>query len=351
MIPPFADAHTHSIDTVYGGPTAALHKKAIAQGVFYATNPNNIRSPGPTPQAAADLVEYQAAGGGLTRPGGHPEPLYRWMTGQGWMGPITADQLNGKAFHHATTPAEARVAVAKVKENGAELIKLYLLNHDSIKSEGLDPASFNAAVAEAKKMGLRTIVHIENAADFRLAATAGVFAIMHMPYNAPSVERPAASLMITAEDAVIAAKANIIVVPTTSVVLTRYDGAPLAAMQSIQRHNLIMLRDAGVRMAVGADNFSLGLHDEVNTLRSFALFDGPAIITMSTINGAQLAFPARKIGKIALGYEASFIGYFFSPIGNWAALREPVIGMRGGEVMIDTVNLFKKVCATATKAD
>jgi imidazolonepropionase-like amidohydrolase len=347
LIPPFADAHTHNIDMAFDGPANKFHKKAVSEGVFYAVNPNNIRAPGPTAKAAAGLVEYQAAGGGLTRPGGHPEPLYRSLASQGWLGPMTADQLEGQAFHLVNTPAEARAAVAKVKANGAAIIKLYLLNHDSAKSEGLSAENFNAAVAEAKKLGLRPIVHIENAADFRLAAKAGVFAIMHMPYNAPDADHPAAGLMITADDAALARKANIIVVPTTTVVQMRYDGAKLAEMQAIQRHNLTLLHDAGVRIAVGADNYSLGLHDEVNNLRSFALFSAAEIITMATENGAALAFPERKIGEITPGYEASFVGYFFAPVGNWASLREPVIGMRGGSVMIDTIKLFEKACASA----
>jgi imidazolonepropionase-like amidohydrolase len=347
LIPPFADAHTHNIDMPYDGPANKFHKKAISEGVFYATNPNNIRAAGPTAKAAAGLVEYQATGGGLTRPGGHPEPLYRWMASQGWLGPMTADQTEGQAFHHVTTPAEARAAVAKVKANGAAIIKLYLLNHDNAKSEGLSAENFIAAAAEAKRLGLRPVVHIENAADFRLATKAGVFAIMHMPYNAPDADHPAAGLMITTEDAALAAKANIIVVPTTTVVQMRYDGAKLAEMQAIQRHNLTLLHGAGVRIAVGADNYSLGLHDEVNNLRSFALFDGAEIITMATENGTALAFPERKLGKIMPSYEASFVGYFFAPVGNWASLREPVIGMRGGSVMIDTIKLFETACPSA----
>jgi imidazolonepropionase-like amidohydrolase len=193
-------------------------------------------------------------------------------------------------------------------------------------------------------------VHIENAADFRLAARAGVFAIMHLPYNAPDAQRPAATLMLTADDAASAAKADTIVVPTATVVFTRYDGAALAEMQAIQRHNMTLLRDAGVRMAVGADNFALGLHDEIGTLRSFALFDAATMVNMATTNGAMLAFPNRKIGKIADGYEASFIGYFFSPVGNWGTLRDPVIGMRKGMVMNDTANMFGKLCPATPKS-
>jgi imidazolonepropionase-like amidohydrolase len=151
--------------------------------------------------------------------------------------------------------------------------------------------------------------------------------------------------MLTAEDAELAAKAGIVVVPTVSVSLMNYDGATLAVVRAIQKHNLILLRNAKVKVALGADNYSLSMHDEINTIRSFAEFEAADVINMATTNGATLAFPDRKIGRLELGYEASFIGYFFPLAGNWASQREPVIGMRAGETMVDKIGFFAKSCA------
>ena len=349
LIPPFADGHSHKYDSTTKADDLA-HNQAIAQGVFYSLNPNNIRTPGPTPAASAGAVEVQAAGGGVTRPGGHPQPLYEFLARQPWFGLKAAD-LPGKAFHPVTTLDETRKAIGLVKANGAAVIKLYLLNHDKGDlSEGLSAENFLAAVKEAKAQKLRPLVHIESAADFRLAVKAAVFAIVHAPYAAPTEKLLAENFMLTADDASAAAKAGIIVVPTATAPLLNYDGAKLAAIQAIQRHNLTLLRDAKVKLAVGADNYSRGLHDEVTTLRSFALFEGAEIINMATINGAELAFPERNIGKFANGYEASFIGYYFSPIGFWGSLNEPVIGMRAGMTMIDQNGVLAKVCPKPTEA-
>ena len=343
LIPPFADGHSHKYDSTTKSDDPA-HNQAIAQGVFYALNPNNIRTPGPTPAASAGAVEVQAAGGGVTRPGGHPQPLYEYLARQPWFG-MSAKDLPGKAFHLVTTPDEARKAVRLVKANGAAVIKLYLLNHDKGDlSEGLSAENFLAAVKEAKAQKLRPLVHIESAADFRLAVKAGIYAIVHSPYAAPTDKLPAENFMLTAEDAAAAAKAGIIVVPTVTVPLLNNDGAKLAAVQAIQRHNLTLLRDAKVKMAVGADNYARGLHDEVTTLRSFALFEGAEILNMATINGAELAFPERKIGKFTPGYEASFVGYYFNPIGLWGSLNEPVVGVRAGVTMIDQRGVLAKMC-------
>ncbi len=349
LTPPFADVHTHTID-VPRGRDDETHKRYVGQGIFYALNPNNIRPKGPTPPAQAGLVELQATGGGITRTGGHPQPLYTGLAQRGFLGPVKVEDLPGRAFHLADTPEAARAAVRAVKANGAAIVKLYLLNHSSKDSSGLSGEAFDAAVTEAKKLGLRQIVHIEDAADFRLAVAAKVTALGHMPYEAPSATHPAESYRITAADAAAAAAAGITVVPTASVGAMRYDGAKLAEVLAIMRHNLTMLRNAKVKLAVGADQYSLGMHHEITTLRSFALFDTSEIIEMATKNGAELAFPARKLGRIADGYEASFVAYFYPLTQGWAGQREPAIGMRGGDVMIDTVNYFAKACLKASAA-
>jgi hypothetical protein len=60
---------------------------------------------------------------------------------RGWLGPLSVADLPGKAFHRATTIAEAKAAVGKVKANGAIVIKLYLLDHDKNGGNGLSPSA------------------------------------------------------------------------------------------------------------------------------------------------------------------------------------------------------------------
>jgi imidazolonepropionase-like amidohydrolase len=344
LIPPFADAHTHAIDHADAG--TATHKKSIEQGVFYALNPNNIRPVGPNKPAEKGLVEVQSAGGGITRPGGHPEPLYTNLAQRGWLGPLKVADLPGKAFHLATSTAEAKAAVAKVKANGASVIKLYLLDHDKPSSNGLSGPVFDAAVAEAKRLNLRPLVHVESAADYRRAIANGVYAIVHLPYSL-SNNRKAEDMMLTIADAQATAKSGTIIVPTATVALTNNDGAQLRKIRDVQINNLKLLRDARVTMAMGADNFTLDMHEEITTLRSFGLFEADEIINMATTNGAKLAFPDRAVGKLAPDYESSFIGYFTPLPGNWAYQRTPIIGMRAGVVMMDETNWLSKACSGA----
>ncbi len=346
LIPPFADAHTHTIDTPRR-PADPEHAVALAQGVFYALNPNSIRPKGPTAAATRGEVELQAAGGGLTRPGGHPEPLYTFLATRGLLGPVKVADLPGRAFYPVSTPAETRNAVAAVKANGASVIKLYLLNHDRPESSGLSGALFDLAATEARALGLRPIVHIESAADFRRAVAAHVFAIVHAPYATPSPTLPVENYRLTAAHARAAAAAGIIVVPTAMAAFVSSDGAQLAKIRAYQHDNLVVLRDGGVKLAMGADTYGVTMQEELTTLRSFAVFEAPALIAMATVNGAALAFPGRRIGDFTPGGEASFIGWFQPMPGNWGSARTPVVGMRSGEALIDTAGMLAPICQVA----
>jgi imidazolonepropionase-like amidohydrolase len=347
LIPPFADAHTHTIDEPQDSADKT-HARNIAAGVFYALNPNNIRTIGPNAAPTDTTVELQAAGGGITRVGGHPHPLYSFLAGRGYLGALKEADLGGRAFHEVSTPAEAREAVRAVKANGASVVKLYLLAHGTAHSDGLTEENFRAAADEARKVGLRPIVHIETASDFRLAVDAHVAAIVHLPYKFSKTDPTGADLMITAEDAQAAAAAKIVVVPTLTAGFTDYDGAKLAVIETVQRHNLVLLRDANVQIAIGADNYRLGLHDELTLMRATALFEGPALINMATTNGVKLAFAGRRLGALEPGSEASFIAFFQSPMSDWTGVRTPVEGMRAGHVLIDDIGLLAAVCK-ATK--
>lgn len=340
LMPPMVDAHTHTIDTPTG-PADARHEKSLRAGVLYAINPNNIRPPGPARASLATHVVLVDTGGGVTAPGGHPRPLYEMLARNGWAGAgVTLESLPGRAFHEATAPAQARAAVRAVKANGASLVKLYLLAHGTVKSQGLSAEAFEAAADEARRQGLRPIVHIETAADFRRAVRAKVAGIMHMPYSLGGGD--GADRRITADDARAAAAAGVIVVPTMTPATTALSGEPLRTALDMVTANLRTLRDAGVRMAVGADNYNLGPHDELQLLRMTGLFDAPALVAMASDNGHRLAFDVEH--RLAPGFAGSLVGYYMDPTRDWTAYPRPVLALREGRVVLDDAGMLAKAC-------
>ncbi len=345
LIPPFADAHTHTIDEPVDAFQAEIHQSMVDRGVFYALNSNNILS-GKKYAVTGATVDAAYTGGGLTKPGGHPRPLYEGLARMGRAGAKLED-LPGRAFHEVTTPVEARAAVARVSASGARTIKLYLLRHDRPASNGLSADAFRAAVAEARKLGLSPVVHVESAADFRLAVAQRVHGVMHMPGYFARPDKETDDWTLTAADASAARDAGVIVATTITPAFAFLEGDALAATQAAQRANLKTLRDAGVTLVAGADAYQQTVFDELRLLRATALFTSAQLIEMGS-QGARLAFATRKLGRLEPGYEASFLLLYADPTTNWLASLDSLSGVRGGVMLYDKARLLPAACAGST---
>lgn len=349
LIPPLVDTHNHGLDEP-AGPNDPMHAAALNLGIFYALNPNNIRRDTPGAPFGPDQVEAIYAGGGLTGPGGHPRPLYEMLAGMARMRGVDMGTLPGRAFHEVSNEAEVRAAVERVQAQGASVVKLYLLNHESPASKGLNAALFRAAVAHAVRRGLRPIVHIESRRDFRLAAdTSGVAAIVHIPGIWPRGNEDALFLL-TPEDAAAAARNKVSVSTTISVGFNALTGEALARAQRITGHNLRLLRDAGVNLTAGADRPGASAIEELNLLRGTTLFDGTQLLNIATRNGLKALFPNRRIGTFEPGAEASFLLMFADPRENWFWTDEALGGIRAGQVIFDRGGFLRGLCGGTAAA-
>jgi hypothetical protein len=348
LIPPWADAHTHNLKQPAEG-NDPVHRRNLDQGIFYALNPSNIRRETPGAPFGADQVETIYAGAALTKPGGHPRPLEESLDKMYRSRGIDRGPLPGRAFHEVANEAEARAAVERVEASGSKMVKLILDNHDSAKSIGLTPETFRAAVAHAGTRGLRPIVHVHSAADFRLAAsTPGVAALLHMPGASPRGANESI-YMLTAADVALARANNITVVPTIAVAFNALTGDRLAGAQRIHAHNLRLLREGGVKLAAGADRYGATMLDEMTLLRATALFSGTELLNIATRNGLQLLYPERRIGTFEPGSEASFLILVMDPRTNWYAINEALGGFRAGEIIFDHNGLLAGLCGGAPR--
>ncbi|MBB3764106.1 amidohydrolase family protein [Sphingomicrobium lutaoense] len=339
LLPPIADVHTHMIDQPRPGG-ARGHSDYLDQGIYYVLNPNNIRFDDALPASAA-TVDGSYTGGGLTGPGGHPRPLYENLVDWG-VYRMKKEDLAGKAYHEVASDADARAAVAEVKRQGASHIKLYLTHHDQPDSDGLTPDNFRSAVRHAKAAGLHPIVHVNSRADFRLAVEEDVFALVHMPGAWPRGEAEE-RLMLTPEDARIAADNGVFVIPTLAVGFNALFGEDLEAARDIWRHNLKLMKDAGVRFGAGADRGGATALSELAVLHSTGLFSGEELVEIATTNGIEIALPDREVGRLGPGQEASFIVMGFNPAESWYSWSNPLGGMRGGVTVRG--DIFPESCA------
>jgi hypothetical protein len=92
------------------------------------------------------------------------------------------------------------------------------LNDPNVKPDarGMDPTLLPHLVKVAHGAGLKVVVHIYSAADFRNAVAAGADEIAHFPGKGYGVVKSAELFQITAGDAKAAARAHIAVTTTVS---------------------------------------------------------------------------------------------------------------------------------------
>ncbi len=142
--------------------------------------------------------------------------------------------------------------------------------------------------------------HVESGHDFHAALDAGVDVIAHLPGS----DQPAA---IDPADAQLAAKRGVILMTTTVLIEepTRDDRRP--ALRDAQIANLRALRDAGVTLAAGSDEFQVTSSAEIAYLRKLGVFSDAELLRMWTTNCARVLFPGRRVGSLEPGNEASFL--------------------------------------------
>jgi len=335
VVPPFADAHNHYIS----GPFRVdeILAQYIAEGVFYAKNPASIRRD--TVKIAdrinrPDSVDVVFANAGLTASGGHPVKLYeKFLNKVKTPGPDgTFENL---AYVILDDEADLKKKWPAILADHPDFIKAHLLYSEEYEKRrrdpayegmrGMDPRLLVSLVSKAHESGLRISCHIETATDFRNALAADVDEINHLPGHYPDVTHPE-WFAITAADAALAARKGTVVVTTTYVAETEM-GKPeqaeeLRKARAIQVANLKLLRDAGVKIAIGPDVFGVTSLAEALNLKRLGVFDNRTLLDMWCRVSAETIFPKRKIGQLRDGYEASFLVLGANPLDSFDAVKD-----------------------------
>lgn len=350
VVPPFGEAHNHNIEFTTPGRTDSLVRRYLRDGVFYVKNPGNL------PRTRRELgaringpagVDAVFANGLLTATGGHPAGLHRRNVARGIMTEADGD---GSFYWALDSVADLERAWPRILAGRPDFIKTVLVHSEEFERRradsaffnwrGLDPALLPEVVRRAHAAGLRVATHIETAADFHAALRAGVDEINHMPgFRGDERARlpDARPYEIAPADAQLAARRGVVVVTTLGGFASLSPNGPDSLLRrradSLHARNLRLLRDAGVRLAIGSDSYRDDASGEVRYLDGLGVFDRLALLRLWSEATPRAIFPDRRVGCLADGCEASFLVLGGDPGGDLSLVQDIRLRVRDGRIL------------------
>ena len=237
------------------------------------------------------------------------------------------------------TPDDIRAFVRKQKMAGADVIKIFA--SQSIRQGGgmtLSPEQLGAACDEAKKQGLRSLVHAYKDA-VRAATLAGCTQIEH-------------GTLATDDDLKLMAEKGTYLDPQAGLIIEnyllnkdRYIGTPgytaegFAAMEKILPLNHQLVQRAAktprLKIVFGTDAVA-GSHGRnaeefIDRVRDGGVDPMAAMVSANSL-GAEAMGLSDQIGSIAAGLQADIIALDGDPLKDITAVRRVVFVMKGGVV-------------------
>jgi amidohydrolase family protein len=358
VVPAYGDAHHHGIDS-----DEALDDKVtvfLEAGIYYVKNPDVIGER-ITPAVRAKLgrpasVDATFSNGGLTAPGGHPVPLYRYMASVGVFKGLGPADMEDRAYFTIADEADLDAKWPRILAGKPDFIKTFLLfsesyegreplrrETDGLPNIGLDPRVLRLIVARAHAAGLRVSTHVDTARDFRNAVDAGVDEINHLPQPDPRFSPDLSAYVIDAETARLAAARGIFVVTTASTTERLSPHLPQAwrpAMHDNQRANLRTLLAAGVRIAIGSDGIPgekrfVTARDEVRFIARHHLLSNLELLRAWSVDTPQAIFPGRRVGELRDGWLANFLVLGADPLADAENLHRISMRVKEGLILPD----------------
>lgn len=247
------------------------------------------------------------------------------------------------------TPGEIRAFVRKQKAAGADLIKIMASGGMRSGTMTLSQEQLNAACDEAKKQGLRTLVHAYRDA-VRAATLAGCTEIEHglgasdddlkLMAERGTYFDPQAGLLI---DTYLSNKEKFLAPPYfTEEAFTSLAQMPPIIHELMKRASKI----PGLKIVFGTDAVA-GAHgrnaeDFIYRVRDCEVDPMSAMVSANSL-GAQALGMADRIGSIAPGLQADIIALEGDPLKDITAVRRVAFVMKGGIV-------YKNAARTAIPA-
>lgn len=287
LMPGFIDLHVHLDafqEMVKGGVTTV---RDVGQPSVH-----NLReTPG--------RIRYLESGPLITAPGGHPTQLWE------------------KLAVEVSSPEEAREAVARVADMGADLVKAVYTSGLRGKMPSLEQSHLDAIVDEAHSRDLKVTVHVESGEDVEAVLKSGADEMAHAPCyrTPPGVLRQAA----------------LAGVPIVSTFLVS-KGCPVGPKQ------IRPFVAAGGLLLYGTDirpteRGRRGIRtEELRWMMQAGLTLEEALGAGTSLAGEQIGL--APLGRIVGGAPADLIAVGGDPRSDLEALEDVVFVMTGGVVVV-----------------
>lgn len=291
-------------------------------------------------RAASALATLRAGFTTVASMGHETDAELRTRTGSGRIpGPRILTSLTPISDTTLTPEALAKL-VRRHKSDGADFIKIFGSGNPATgAAPTFTPEQLSAACGEARRIGLRAVVHALSDASMRMAAAAGCGEVEHGFLGGGEGLRELAARGVYFD-------------PQCSLILDNYldnrarfegiKGFPPATFALAERLRPVLpelLRSAlatpGLKLVYGTDAVA-GAHgrnadDLVCRVRRAGQSPMEALVTATSRNAAALGLGLR-VGTIAPGFEADLIGLEGNPLDEIEAVRRVKFVMKGGRV-------------------
>ncbi|HEV2341466.1 MAG TPA: amidohydrolase family protein [Candidatus Acidoferrales bacterium] len=237
------------------------------------------------------------------------------------------------------TPDQIRAYIDKVKSDGADLIKIFA--SQSIRDGGgptLSQEQLNAACDEAKKDGLRTLVHAYRD-SVRMATLAGCTEIEHGTFATDDDLRLMAQHGTYFDPQVGLVIQNYLDNESRYLGIGNYTQSGFEQMKQALPLDADLMRRAlkipGLKIVFGTDAVA-GAHGRnaeelIDRVRDAGQDPIAALVSANSLAAESLNLQ-NEIGSIALGLQADIIALNGNPLDDITAVRRVAFVMKGGVV-------------------
>jgi imidazolonepropionase-like amidohydrolase len=237
-------------------------------------------------------------------------------------------------------PDEIHEYIRKVAAEGADLIKIFASK--SMRDGGgrtLSRGQIQAACAEAKAHGLRTLVHVYDADTIRDVSEAGCTTVEHGTLITDEVLRLLAARGTYFDPTIGLVTENYLANKSRYLGIGNYNEEGFASMEKNLPVGLAMFKRAlatkNLKIVYGTDAVA-GAHGRnieglVYRVQEGGQDPGAAIVSATSLAAESLNL-GDKIGAIAPGMEADIIAVEGDPLKDITSLRRVRFVMKGGKI-------------------